>query len=63
MLFILLDGGLFVRTSNKTNWGKNLKENPTIQVKLGNLKFSADTERVESVKNSKYPYNYSNNTN
>lgn len=56
VMFIQLDGNIFVRTSDKTNWGKNLKVNHTVQAELGGLKFSAETEKVEDDKTIKMLY-------
>jgi len=46
VFFVYLDGRLFVRTSNKTNWGKNLKANPNVEAKVGGLNFKAEAEQV-----------------
>ncbi|HEY4699980.1 MAG TPA: nitroreductase/quinone reductase family protein [Nitrososphaerales archaeon] len=59
VMFILLDGNLFVRTSAKTNWGMNLIANPTVQAELGDLKFTAETEKIdddETIKNLHISY-------
>ena len=45
--FVYLDGRLFVRTSNKTNWGKNLTANPSVEAEVGGLRFKAEAERVD----------------
>ena len=44
--FVYLDGRLFVRTSKKTNWYKNLKANPTVEAEVGGLKFRAEAEQI-----------------
>jgi len=45
--FVYLDGKLFVRTSYKTNWGKNLIANPSVEAEVGGLRFKAEAERVD----------------
>ena len=44
--FIYLDGRLFVRTSTKTNWGKNLTANPSVEAEVSGLRFKGEAERV-----------------
>ena len=44
--FVYFDGRLFVRTSNRTNWGKNLKANPAVEAEVGGLRFKAEAELV-----------------
>ena len=44
--FVYLDGRLFVRTSYKTHWGKNLIANPIVEAEVGGLRFKAEAERV-----------------
>ena len=47
--FIYLDNNrLFVRTSNRTHWCRNLKANPKVNVKVEEgLAFSAEAEQVQ----------------
>ena len=45
--FVYLGGKLFVRTSYKTNWGKNLIANPSVEAEVGGLRFKAEAERVD----------------
>ncbi len=47
--FVYVEDGLFVRTSGRTDWGKNLKANPAVQVRLADLEFSAEAELVSDV--------------
>ena len=44
--FVYLEGRLFVRTSKKTNWYKNIKANPLVEVEVVGLKFRAEAEQV-----------------
>lgn len=44
--FICLDARLFVRTSKRTNWYKNLKSNPSVEAEVGGLKFKAEAEQI-----------------
>ena len=44
--FVYLEGRLFVRTSKKTNWYKNVKANPHVEVEAGELRFRAEAEQV-----------------
>jgi deazaflavin-dependent oxidoreductase (nitroreductase family) len=44
--FVYLDGRLFVRTSKKTNWYRNLKANSSVEVEVGGLKFRAEAEQI-----------------
>ena len=46
VFFVYLDGRLFVRTSKKTNWYKNVKANPRVEVEAGELRFRAEAEQV-----------------
>jgi deazaflavin-dependent oxidoreductase (nitroreductase family) len=44
--FVYLDGRLFVRTSRKTNWYRNVKANPQVEAEVGGLRFRAEAEQV-----------------
>lgn len=44
--FIFLGNRLFVRTSNRTDWCRNLKTTPKVNAKIDDLAFSAEAEQV-----------------
>jgi len=44
--FVYFEGRLFVRTSKKTNWYKNVKANPRVEAEVGGLRFRAEAEQV-----------------
>jgi len=46
VFFVYFEGRLFVRTSSKTNWGKNLTANPSVEAEVGGHRFKAEAERV-----------------
>ncbi len=46
MWFIFVENRLFIRTSHRTQWSKNLRINPKITVDLGNINFEAKANEV-----------------
>lgn len=50
VFFVFTENRFFVRTSNRTNWGKNLRINNKVVVKIGEISFSAIAEEVKDVK-------------
>lgn len=44
--FIYLGDRLYVRTSNRTGWCKNLKANPKVDARVDGLTFSAEAKQV-----------------